>query len=97
MARLPAARRAAVEQRHAAKPNPRVEVNEARIYATRRGLDWWVAFRVSLASTTRITVLLASVGGDLVDVACDSSGDAAWLLDHMISEGVPAHALKVRQ
>ena len=35
----------------------------------------------------RITVVTASIGGDLVHVACDDREQAAWLRDHMAEFG----------
>lgn len=71
-----------------------VEVNEARIFATGAGLDWWLSFRRHMEPAGRITVLTASLGGDRLTVACDSSAHAGWLHDHMIASGVPASAVR---
>lgn len=73
-----------------------LQVNEARIWATRQGDDWWNSWRARMERTGRITILTPSLGGDLVSVACDSRDDAVWLRDHMVSfAGIPKGALKV--
>jgi hypothetical protein len=76
---------------------PGVEVNEAVIWATRRGVVWWNEWRIRM-ERIRITIITPSVGGDLVHVACDSDSDARWLADHMTGfAGIPARAVKVKR
>lgn len=74
-----------------------VEVNEAKILATRGGAAWWLEFRCRFEPTGRIEVVTASIGGDLVKVKCDDRDDANWLLGHAVSRGVPRSALKVKR
>jgi hypothetical protein len=74
-----------------------VEVNEAAIWASRMGSDWWNEWRLRMEPVGRITVITPSLGGDRVHVACDSEDDARWLAGHMTGfAGVPARAVKVR-
>lgn len=75
-----------------------LEVNEAVIWASRRGNDWWNEWRILMERTGRITIVTPSLGGDLVYVACDSDSDARWLADHMTGfAGIPARAVKVKR
>ena len=73
-----------------------LEVNEARIWATDQGAQWWDTWRIRMEPVGRITVLTHSLGGDLVRVACDSKPDAEWLRDHMTGfAGIHASAVKI--
>jgi hypothetical protein len=73
-----------------------LEVNEARIWATQSGGEWWNPWRLRMEPLGRVTVLVASLGGDRVRVACDSKDDAEWLRDHMTGfAGIPASAVKL--
>lgn len=75
-----------------------LEVNEAVIWATARGSEWWNLWRIRMEPVGRITIITAGLGGDLVHVACDTKEDAEWLRDHMISfAGVPKAAVRVRR
>jgi hypothetical protein len=74
-----------------------LEVNECRINATASGSRWWSTWRGYMEPAGRISTMTASLGGDLVHVACDSREDAVWLRDHMISAGVPASAVRVKR
>jgi hypothetical protein len=75
-----------------------VEVNEAAIWSTRMGVTWWNEWRLHQERTGRITIVMPSVGGDLVHVACDSKEDAAWLRGHMTGfAGIPERAVKVKR
>lgn len=77
---------------------PAVEVNECAILATCRGADWWIAWRQQMEPAGRITVLTASLGGDRLSVACDSTEDAQWLAGHMTGfAGIPQSAVKVKR
>lgn len=73
-----------------------VEVNEAAIWATQRGAEWWNAWRIRMEPVGRIEIITATLGGDLVRVACDSLADANWLAGHMRDfAGIPKNAVKV--
>jgi hypothetical protein len=73
-----------------------LEVNEAVIWATQHGSEWWNLWRARMEPLGRIEVITPSLGGDRVRVACDSPEDAAWLLSRMTgSEGIPKSAVKV--
>jgi hypothetical protein len=74
-----------------------VEVNEAKIFATRGGSDWWLMFRSRFEPIDRIKVITASLGGDRVEVQCDDREHADWLLAHAVGNGVPQSALKVKE
>jgi hypothetical protein len=74
-----------------------LEVNECRVNATGQGSGWWHAWRGRMEPAGRITVVTASLGGDLLHVACDSREDAVWLRGHMVSAGVPASAVRVKR
>jgi hypothetical protein len=75
-----------------------VEVNEASIWAAQSGSRWWNLWRLRMEGSGRITVVTASIGGDLVRVACDGKDDAAWLRGHMTGfAGIPASAVKVKR
>lgn len=74
-----------------------VEVNECRALATQRGADWWIHFRNYYERMGRIRVITASIGGDLVAVACDDQDHATWLRDLVIRQGVSESAVKVRR
>lgn len=71
-----------------------VRVNEAAVFATDRGVDWWLAF--SGHHPGRITRRVVSMAGDLVDVACDDREHADWLAGRMLAEGLPRSAVQVR-
>jgi hypothetical protein len=73
-----------------------VEVNECRVFATQMGVDWWNLFRHAHTDSGRITTLTPSPAGDLCSVACDSREDAQWLASHMLEQGLPKSAVKVR-
>lgn len=72
-----------------------VEVNEAKIFATTGGVSWWLAFRHRFETSGRITVDVASLGGDRVRVECDDREHADWLKATAQENGVPAAAVKV--
>lgn len=73
-----------------------LEVNEAKIWATNQGADWWNNWRALMEPVGRITVVTPSMGGDLARVACDSKDDATALRDVMVSTGgIHKGALKV--
>lgn len=73
-----------------------VEVNECRVYATSQGGDWWTWFTFAHKNNGRITVLKPSLVGALCSVACDDAEHAKWLADHMVENGVPKSAVRVR-
>jgi hypothetical protein len=72
-----------------------LEVNEAKILATRSGFAWWLEFRGRFEPIGRIEVVTASIGGDRVKVQCDDREHANWLMNSAIEHGVPKTALKV--
>lgn len=72
-----------------------LEVNEARILATQQGAGWWLEFRHRFEPIGRLEILIASIGGDRVRVACDDKEHAAWLLGSAVEHGVPKSALKI--
>lgn len=72
-----------------------VEVNEARVFATVTSADYWSLFRLR-GPDSRFRVLTASLGGDLVAVACDDLEDAKWLCGHLVDHGgLPKSAVRV--
>lgn len=71
-----------------------VEVNEAKVFAARLGANWWITFRHH-GPESRFQVVTASIGGDRVRVTCDDREHAAWLLAHIVEQGVPRTAVKV--
>jgi hypothetical protein len=74
-----------------------VEVNEIRVFATRRGADWWAWFLLAYRSTDRITVVAVSLGGAICHVACDSRDHAVWLATSMVDQhGLPKSAVRAR-
>ena len=79
-------------------PDWGVLVHETRIFATRLGADWWLAFSSRFEGAPRMTCLgLNPMGGEW-HVACDSQEDAQSLAEHMVSfGGVPNSAVEVRQ
>jgi hypothetical protein len=72
-----------------------LEVNECRVVATDSGNEWWTAFRQVFSNTGRITVLSASLGGEVVSVSCDDREHAEWLRETAVRNGIPKSALKV--
>ncbi len=73
-----------------------IEVNEAKVFATTQGTEWWAAFRQRF-DATRITDVTVSLGGNLCHVVADSRGDADWLAEHMVDMGMPESAVRVRR
>jgi hypothetical protein len=73
-----------------------VVINEARVFATTRGADWWLLFR-SAHVPQRFRDVVVSMGGNVVAVSCDNLDHAQWLATEMIAHGMPASAVKVRQ
>jgi hypothetical protein len=74
-----------------------VEVNEVMVFATGRGVDWWITFQLAHRSTSRITEVTVTPAGALCHVACDSSEHAAWLATTMIEHGLPSRAVRARR
>lgn len=73
-----------------------IEVNEAAIWASQQGTEWWNLWR-RMQPSGRITVVTPSLGGDRVRVACNSKEDAQWLAGHMTSfAGIPRRAIRVK-
>lgn len=69
-----------------------VIVNECRVFATRDAADWWSLFRLR-GPVSRFRIVTASLGGDLVAVACDDREHADWLSSTLIENGVPKSAI----
>jgi len=72
-----------------------LEVNECKVFATASGTEWWNLFRNQWHRMDRLTVLVSSLGGDIVSVACDDREHAEWLRDTAIANGIHKSALKV--
>lgn len=72
----------------------RAEETRALTYSSRAAADWWALFR-KRGLAERFTTVQAGFLGDVVDVACDDQDDAEWLLEHMVSQGIPKAALRV--
>lgn len=73
-----------------------LEVNECLVNATAHGSDWWTWYRHQMRDTTRLTIIQATLGGDVVSVACEDREHALWLRALAIGAGIPRSALKVR-
>lgn len=71
-----------------------VQVNECAVFATGKGLDWWLLFR-GHGPESRFVIITASLGGDRVNVQCEDREHAEWLLATLLEQGVPKSALKV--
>lgn len=74
-----------------------VEVNECRVFATTSGAHWWTLFRLRFDPIGRITDTVVSLGGNLCEVACEDRAEADWLAEHMVRNGLPASAIRVRR
>ena len=73
-----------------------VEVNEAMVFATDRGTDWWITFMLAHRGTNRITEVTATIGGALCHVECDSREHATALAATMVERGLPRRAVRAR-
>ena len=73
-----------------------VEVNEAMVFATDRGVDWWITFLLAHRHGDRITEVMATIGGALCQVECDSREHATALAATMVEHGLPRRAVKAR-
>ncbi|ROO52737.1 hypothetical protein EDC02_7678 [Micromonospora sp. Llam0] len=74
-----------------------VEVNEAAVFATGRGADWWAWFLIAHHGTGRIREVAVSIGGAICHVACDSREHATQLAESMITQhGLPRAAVKAK-
>lgn len=75
-----------------------VEVNECHVFAVSDApAEYWAAYRGRYEAVGRINVLVASVGGDRVQVACDDRDHADWLANHLVEHGgLPKSAVKVK-
>jgi hypothetical protein len=76
--------------------DPVVEVNEASIWASGQGADWWNLWRSRMEAAGRITIKAASIGGDRVHVACADRTEASEIRDMLTDAGVHKSAVKVR-
>ena len=74
-----------------------VEVNECHVFAVSGApAEYWAAVRGRYEPVGRITILVASVGSDRVQVACDDRDHADWLAHHLAEYGgLPKSAVKV--
>jgi len=73
-----------------------VQVNECRLNATRKGAQWWFWYRnMCDRSTNPCMVLTSTLGGEVVFLSRESREDAEWIATFMLSEGVPASAVRV--
>jgi hypothetical protein len=68
-------------------------VNEAKLFATATA-GWWTLYR-SRGPEYRFRVITASIGGDLVGVACDDREHATWVADALVASGAPRSALRI--
>lgn len=75
-----------------------VDVNECHVYAVSGPpADYWAEFRGRYEPLGRINVLVASVAGDRVQVACDNRDHADWLTKHLVEHaGLPKSAVKAK-
>jgi hypothetical protein len=73
-----------------------VEVNEAMVFATDRGTDWWITFMLAHRGTNSITEVFATIGGALCHVECESREHATALAATMVERGLPRRAVKAR-
>lgn len=71
-----------------------VRVNEIKVFATRTAADWWAMYRLR-GPDNRFAVVTATIGGEVVDVACDDREHAEQLLELMVERGVPRTALSI--
>lgn len=75
-----------------------VEVNEAAVYSTQMGVDWWNSFRARFDPIGRITDRDMTPVGGRASVACESYADAQWLALHMVEHGgLPKTAVKAKR
>jgi hypothetical protein len=72
-----------------------VEVNEARIWATLCGGEWWRWFMERFRRSGRIRVVSTSLGGDLYRVAMDDRDHARAWINAAMDSGVPRTALRI--
>lgn len=75
-----------------------VEVNECHVFAVSGApAEYWAAYRARYEPVDRINILVASIGGDRVQVACDDRDHADWLANHLVEHGsLPKSAVKVK-
>jgi hypothetical protein len=71
-----------------------VRVNDAHILACGQGASWWFWYRRRCDLGGRIHVENATLGGDIVRVACDDREHAEWLAGYMHKMGVPKSCAK---
>lgn len=76
------------------RPAAAVEVNECRVFATTMAAEWWALYQH--LHRDRITIVTPSLAGSLCTVACDDREHAEWLAAHMVEQGVPRTAVRVR-
>lgn len=65
--------------------------------ANRTVADWWVTLRPRWEMSSQLRVLKhGAIVGDLIELGPFSKDDAEFARDHMVEQGVPQSALKVR-
>lgn len=76
-----------------------VEVNECALFATQRGIDWWMLFRRRYNTAGRIEDLPPfNPQGNRCRVLCDDREHADWLAEHMVEfGGFPTSAVKAKR
>jgi hypothetical protein len=74
-----------------------VAVNEVMVFATGRGVDWWITFQLAVRTTSRITEVTVTPAGALCHGACDSRDHATSLAATMIEHRLPSRALRARR
>ncbi len=66
-----------------------VRVNEAGIFATRLGMDWWVQAIAPWEASGRAVRLGACPGRCVWFLPFGAKADAAWAREHIVSHGIP--------
>lgn len=74
---------------------PAVELNEAHVNARPEAAEWWAAFRARHEGTGRVSVIVASVGGDRVSIQMDDRLHAEAFRSMAAGRGVPLTAMRV--
>lgn len=75
-----------------------VEVNEGIIEASRQGADFWALHRQRFVASGRLTETKAAcIIGGLVEVGPYERDDADFAAGHMIANGVPKTAVRIKR
>lgn len=97
----PAATRRKPRKPRLPKPRPTptfgLVVNEILIYTTTLGADWWTQHRHRFDTSGQTRSLGAAPPGEIVELGPWLREDADFARNHMISNGVPKGALKIRR